>query len=235
MRKLGLLLPVLLCLACAARSPDTGSPARVPAVRLVSAPAFEFRIGEAGSAAVTVSDQGLTLDELGRKIKEAGDQHPAPDGLSDLKLVIHAQGGTPWTVVQAVMRKCLDARVWRVSFAPIKDRGPQGSLLTSDKEGELPLASVQGQESLTIEVVSFGSQAKAPIFKVGGWSTGSSDTLTAQLKRVRQVRDLPVIIAGRPDCSFGHVLSAMDCCVRAGFRQVDFQQPKASGGQTQPK
>jgi hypothetical protein len=85
-----LLVPLLAAVGGCAGRPPEAVPGQPPAAPAPAEPAFEFRMETDDQAAIAVTDKGRSLDELGARIKEEGDKHKSPEGLSDLKVVIRA-------------------------------------------------------------------------------------------------------------------------------------------------
>ena len=80
-----------------------------------------------------------------------------------------------------------------------------------------------------------------PKFTILGW-TGFNENDLADKLRTTSVKDAtdpnairPVVIAGKPECPFKHIMSALDACARANLTKVEFRPPMAgeeAGGST---
>ena len=55
------------------------------------------------------------------------------------------------------------------------------------------------------------------------------DDLLRMLRARRAIAQVPVVIEGREGVPFGHMVTAMDTCYRADFRQVAFSAKGAGG------
>ncbi len=112
-----------------------------------------------------------------------------------------------------VMEQRLDA------FLP-KDKGPQNIQTTVRQLDEIVIhVTAEKQGGL-----------RTPQYRIKGFSTADPNVLTAKLKQLKSVSDMPVVIDGRPLCPFRHVMAALDACARAGLTKVEFRPPPAADG-----
>jgi len=105
------------------------------------------------------------------------------------------------------------------AFLP-KDKGPQAISTTVRQLDEIVL-HVTALEASNLEM---------PEFRIREFRTNSANDLYAHLAQLKQVGDMPVVIDGRPLCPFRHVMTALDCCARAGLVKVEFRPPPAKDG-----
>jgi biopolymer transport protein ExbD len=89
-------------------------------------------------------------------------------------------------------------------------------------------------EDIVIEVTAVSyKEMYTPKFKIMGWISSDTTALASQLGQLRSALkgDNPrVVIAGKPDCPFMHVMTALDACARANLTNVEFRPPLAAGG-----
>lgn len=112
-----------------------------------------------------------------------------------------------------VMEQRLDA------FLP-KDKGPQSIQTTVRQLDEIVIHVTAEKEG----------GLRRPRYRIKGFVTENPDVLTAKLKQLKSVSDMPVVIDGRPLCPFRHVMAALDACARAGLTKVEFRPPPAADG-----
>jgi biopolymer transport protein ExbD len=90
-----------------------------------------------------------------------------------------------------------------------------------------------------IQVTAVGNREnlRIPKFTILGWTTSNPNELIAKLRQLRGVlggggqRSSPrMVIAGKPDCPFMHIMTALDACAHANLTNVEFRPPFESGG-----
>lgn len=69
-----------------------------------------------------------------------------------------------------------------------------------------------------------------PIFKIKQRETNKVNELASLLNQIKDAtksaNDVPpVVIAGKPDCPFKHIMSALDACAIAKLTKVEFRPP----------
>jgi hypothetical protein len=79
----------------------------------------EFRTPPAftGGATVPAAPAAPARPAVGPLIALESVKHTGPDGLSTLGVRIRADARAPWASVEAVLMDCMQAKVWRISFA----------------------------------------------------------------------------------------------------------------------
>jgi biopolymer transport protein ExbD len=100
------------------------------------------------------------------------------------------------------------------AFLP-KDKGPQSVATTVKQLDDTAL------EASNLEI---------PEFRIREFKTTNPNDLYGHLAQLKQVGDMPVVIDGRPLTPFRHVMTALDCCARAGLTKVEFRPPPAKDG-----
>ncbi len=72
----------------------------------------------------------ITLDALGKRLKAEAEVYRDRDKeKSDKPILIRADRDVEYSVVQDIMKTCVDSMVWKLSFAAAKPQGP-------DRDGE---------------------------------------------------------------------------------------------------
>jgi biopolymer transport protein ExbD len=91
------------------------------------------------------------------------------------------------------------------------------------------------EEGISLAVSGTGEALRAPLFEIAGWRTSDPNELARHLRRMAAVCRLSVVIDGRPNCPFRHVMTDFDCCARADLKVVEFKAPPGSveGGAAQ--
>ena len=84
-------------------------------------------------------------------------------------------------------------------------------------------------EVMTIKVSNDSRHLKMARFRIAGWQTTDPNRLAAHLRQIRATGKFSVEIDGGQDCSFRHVMAALDACVRAKFTDVSFSAPALPG------
>ena len=102
-----------------------------------------------------------------------------------------------------------------------KDKGPQNVA-----------QQVKNLDEVVINVTAAGTGRllDTPVFSIREWESNSANQLAQRLKQLRQAADMPVVINGKPNCPFKHIMSALDACAWADLRKVEFRAPPAVGG-----
>jgi len=101
-----------------------------------------------------------------------------------------------------------------------KDKGPNQVAQQITKLDELVI---------NVTAAGPGKQLDTPVFSIRDFKVNSTNQLAQQLNRMRQAADMPVVINGRPNCPFKHIMSALDACAWADLRKVEFRAPPAQG------
>jgi biopolymer transport protein ExbD len=102
--------------------------------------------------------------------------------------------------------------------------------LPRDKGPSSVTQPVKQLDEITLHVTGKGEALRVPEFRVVNWTSNNPNELAAYLKRMKEVGDMPVVIDGRPNCPFRHIMAALDCCARAGLTKVEFRPPPAVDG-----
>lgn len=99
-----------------------------------------------------------------------------------------------------------------------KDKGPN--------QIQQPIQTNLDEVVLTVTAVP--PTLKVPIFRIRTWETNDVGQLIAQLKQLASAgKDRPVVINGKPDCPFKHIMSALDACAFANLTKIEFRAPPA--------
>jgi biopolymer transport protein ExbD len=85
-----------------------------------------------------------------------------------------------------------------------------------------------------VTAVGYGNGLRIPKFTIMGWTTSNPNELIAKLMQLQgvmagtsQKASPRVVIAGKPDCPFMHVMTALDACAHANLTNVEFRPPMA--------
>jgi biopolymer transport protein ExbD len=108
------------------------------------------------------------------------------------------------------------------------------TLLPKDKGMRATVAKqlIQLDETVIhVTAVSY-QDLRTPKFTIMDWTTSNPNALAERLTQMKNGMGsgttMPrVVIAGKPDCPFSHVVSALDCCARAKLTNVEFRPPMA--------
>lgn len=104
-----------------------------------------------------------------------------------------------------------------------KDKGMQNN----------PQPITRNLDELVIHVtaVSF-DRLDVPKFTVRGFTTNNINELINKLRSVSPASATaapdaipPVVIAGKPECPFKHIMAALDACAHANLTKVEFRPP----------
>jgi biopolymer transport protein ExbD len=90
-------------------------------------------------------------------------------------------------------------------------------------------------DEIVIHVTTDARTLQTPIFKIKGTETHQVNELASLLGRIKSAtantKEIPpVVIAGKPDCPFKHIMSALDACGQVKLTNVEFRPPPAEGG-----
>jgi len=103
--------------------------------------------------------------------------------------------------------------------------------LPKDKGPMQTAQQLKNLDELVIHVTAEGPGAllNRPVFRIQDFKANNPTRLAERLKQLRSAADMPVVIAGRPNCPFKHIMSALDACAMADLRKVEFRAPPAQG------
>jgi biopolymer transport protein ExbD len=87
-------------------------------------------------------------------------------------------------------------------------------------------------DEIVIHVTADKATLQTPIFKIHDRETHKVHELAALLSRIKETSsnkaDIPpVVIAGKPDCPFKHIMAALDACAMNKLTKVEFRPPTA--------
>jgi biopolymer transport protein ExbD len=106
------------------------------------------------------------------------------------------------------------------------------TLLPKDKGANAATAPVTKQklDEIVITVTASPRALRTPIFRIRGFETNNYDELYARLAQIKSIAKSaeeipPVVIAGKPDCPFAHIIRAMDACAKANMTNIEFRPP----------
>ena len=85
-------------------------------------------------------------------------------------------------------------------------------------------------DEVVINVTATGRALEIPVFRIRDTTFGNTNELAARLAQLKQSGDMPVVINGRPNCPFQHIMRALDACAWAKLTKVEFRAPPAVGG-----
>jgi biopolymer transport protein ExbD len=172
---------------------------------------------------------GVRLDAMGlgqRLSEEAMAAGTDRDGLSNLKVRLHGEPDTPYSAVQDAMVACMQAKVWRVSFAA-GEKTPRSCALPKDRGSSPTAEAIRQLDEIVLKVSPESARPGTVEFQIRQWKTSKSDDLIEHLKALREVGDMPVVIDGAPGCPFRFIVEALDACAVAGLGKVEFRPPAA--------
>ena len=85
-------------------------------------------------------------------------------------------------------------------------------------------------DEIVIHVTADARTLQTPTFSIRNSETHKVHELASLLTRIKDtsgnLKDIPpVVIAGKPDCPFKHVMAALDACAMAKLTKVEFRPP----------
>lgn len=103
--------------------------------------------------------------------------------------------------------------------------------LPKDKGPNQTAQQLKNLDELVIRVTAEGPGAllNRPVFQIQDFKANNVSRLAERLTQFRSVADMPVVIAGRPNCPFKHIMAALDACAKAKLFKVEFRAPPAQG------
>jgi biopolymer transport protein ExbD len=147
-------------------------------------------------------------------------------GLSKLKVRIRATADAPYAAVQKVMVACMDAKVWRLSFAGEK-KPAVATPLPKDEGPSNVQKAVRRLDEVVLKVGVTSEKPPKAEFRIRNWKTNSKRGLVQHLARLRSVADVRVTIDAGQGCPFKYVMQALDACAQAKLTKVEFRAPPA--------